>query len=326
MSTLPSFYRPVEGELRLVEQKLAGIADGTIKSSSALLPDLVAHVLKAPGKGTRPAITLLASKLESGDDQTPVTMAAAVELLHIATLIHDDMIDNAETRRGEPTVSTTWGKNVAVLLGDYVFAASATLVCDTGNVRVIRRFSETIMELSSGELSEFTNAYNWNISRESYWKRIYEKTGSLFCTAAESGAILSGASEDVVLALKSYGYNLGLAFQVMDDILDFSGTEDEVGKPVGNDLVQGTITLPSILLIEKYPYDNPIKLFFEGVDKEYNLNRALDMISGSDIINESHEIAIGFQQQAIRSLDSLPDSVHKRCLQEIAEYSMERRK
>ena len=124
------------------------------------------------------------------------------------------------------------------------------------------------MELSSGELSEILDAYKPNISREPYWKRIYHKTASLFCTSAESGAILSGAPEDQVQSLKSYGYNVGMAFQIVDDILDFNGTEEEVGKPVGNDLLQGTLTLPSILLMEQYPDNNPVKRFFENGNSE----------------------------------------------------------
>ena len=185
-------------------------------------------------------------------------MATAVELLHIATLIHDDTIDNSDLRHGKATVSSNWGKNVAVLLGDYVFATSATFVCDTNNVRVIRRCSETIMELSSGELSEISDAFKWNITMESYLKRIYNKTASLFSTAAESGSVLSGAPETQNQALKSYGYNLGMSYQIIDDILDFEGEEKEVGKPVGNDLIQGTMTLPSILLVQQHPENNPV--------------------------------------------------------------------
>ena len=150
-------------------------------------------------------------------------------------------------------------------MGDYLFATSATFVCDTKNVRVIRRFSETIMELSRGELSEIFAAYNFTADRDPYWKRIYEKTASLFSTAAESGAVLSGGPESLVQSLKTYGHNLGMAFQIVDDILDFQGTEEEIGKPVGSDLRQGTLTLPTILLMERYPDDNPVeKLFAAG--------------------------------------------------------------
>lgn len=324
MNTL-SLYGQIQDELEAVEEKLGAIGMKSSVAEPSLLMELLGHILEAPGKRTRPAITILASKFHPYDHDLPVIMAAAVELLHIATLIHDDMVDNSPTRRGKATVSSKWGENVAVLLGDYVFATSATIVCDTKNVRVIRRFSETIMELSSGELSEISASFNWNIPRESYWQRIYDKTASLFSTAAESGAVLSGAPENLVQSLKSYGYNLGMAFQIVDDILDFQGTEDEVGKPVGNDLLQGTITLPSILLMERYPNDNPIKKLFESVEKDDNLKRVIEMIQNSDIIPQSYSVAADLSHKATQALETLPDSSYKRSLADLAAYVMERR-
>jgi heptaprenyl diphosphate synthase/octaprenyl-diphosphate synthase len=320
-----SLYEQIQDELEAVEEKLSTIGRQSSVAEPSLLMELLGHVLEAPGKRTRPAITILASKFHPYDHDLPMIMAAAVELLHIATLIHDDMVDNSATRRGKATVSNKWGENVAVLLGDYVFATSATMVCDTKNVRVIRRFSETIMELSSGELSEISAAFKWDIPRESYWQRIYDKTASLFSTAAESGAVLSGAPESLVQSLKSYGYNLGMAFQIVDDILDFQGTEEEIGKPVGNDLLQGTITLPSILLIERYPDDNPIKKLFENVENDGSLKRAIEMIQNSDIISESYSVAADLCHKATQALEPLPESSYKHSLMDLSAYVMERR-
>ena len=278
-----------------------------------------------PGKRTRPAITILASKFHPHDHDLPQIMATAVELLHIATLVHDDTVDNSDVRRGKATVSSRWGRNVAVLVGDYVFATSATFVCDTKNVRVIRRFSETIMELSKGELSEIFDAFNWTPDRDRYWTRIYEKTASLFSTAAESGAVLSGGPESLVQSLKTYGHNLGMAFQIVDDILDFEGTEEEIGKPVGNDLLQGTLTLPTILLMERYPNDNPVQKLFQDVEPDGNLKRAVEMVQNSDIIPEATSIAADFYRRAVDALEPLPDNAYKRSLTDLAAYVMERR-
>ena len=216
---------------------------------------LLTYLFDRGGKGMRPAVTLLASGLYAKEAPAAVTMATAVELLHIATLIHDDTVDNSLTRRGMDTISSRWDENVAILLGDYVFAASATFVCDTNNIRVIRRFSETIMDLSSGQLLEYFNGHNVDQTRQLYEDRIYRKTASLFRTAAESGAILGGAPEEGIDALSQYGYNIGMAFQIVDDILDVSGDAEEIGKPVGNDLLQGVLTLPSIKLLERHPND-----------------------------------------------------------------------
>ena len=318
-------YEHIQNDLQAVEDKLSSIGSQSSFQEPSLLLDLLGHILDSPGKRTRPAITILASKFHPSDHDLPIIMAAAVELLHIATLIHDDTVDNSAVRRGKETVSTKWGENVAILLGDYVFASSATLVCDTQNIRVIRRFSETIMELSSGELAEISSAFNWNVSRESYWKRIYEKTASLFCTAAESGAVLSGAPEDLVQSLKSYGYNLGMAFQIVDDILDFQGSEEEVGKPVGNDLLQGTLTLPSILLMERYPNDNPIKDLFQDGGSGIKLKRTIEMVQNSDIIPKSYSIAADLCYKATQALEPLGNSAHRQSLADMATYVIERR-
>ena len=308
-------YEPIQAELKEVEERLAGVwmQEGS-RADPSMLDGILGHVLDAPGKRTRPAITILASKFHPYDHDLPLIMATAVELLHIATLVHDDTVDNSDVRRGKATVSSRWGRNVAVLVGDYVFATSAIFVCDTKNVRVIRRFSETIMELSKGELSEIFDAFNWSLGRERYWQRIYEKTASLFSTAAESGAVLSGGPESLVQSLKTYGHNLGMAFQIVDDILDFEGTEEEIGKPVGNDLLQGTLTLPTILLMERYPNDNPVQKLFQDVEPDGNLKRVVEMIQNSDIISEASSIAGDFYSRAIDALEPLPENVYKRSL------------
>ena len=315
-------YEPIQRELARVEENLRQLA----ATGQAHLAGLLEHTLPNQGKRIRPAITILASRFHPNSGETPVIMATAVELLHIASLIHDDTVDNSPLRRGLATVSSLWGRNVAVLLGDYVFATSATWVCDTENIRVIRRFSETIAELSSGELMETFSAFKWDHTYEQYKDRIYNKTASLFRTAAETGAVLSGIAEEQVQALSEYGYNLGLAFQIVDDILDFEGTEEEVGKPVGSDLLQGTLTLPSILLLQRYPENNPIVSLFQGEDPEANSRRAVEMVQGSSIIPESYAIAGEFLEKASQALQQLPDTRERRSLMELVSYVTERRR
>lgn len=321
MTTI-SIYEPIQEELLIVEEKLKKI--GSVNFSP--LAGLLNHVLSGSGKRTRPAITLLSSKFHPSDGEFPILLAVAVELLHLATLIHDDTVDMSSLRRGKPTVNSVWGGNVAVLLGDYVFATSAAFVCDTKNMRVIRLFSETLMALSSGELRERFTAFDWRQTMDNYWDRIRDKTASLFTTASEGGAILSGAPEDVVQALRSYGYNLGMAFQIVDDILDFQGTQEEMGKPVGSDLLQGTLTLPAIFLLERYPRDNPVKKVFQNQSKKANLKRALDMINNSNIIELSYTVAADFCEKARKALDALPDNRYKRSLLELVDFVLERRR
>ena len=316
-----SIYEPIQEELARVETNLRNMADLPFP----FLAQVLGQVFETSGKGARPALTLLASNFHPHDSLKIETMATAVELLHIATLIHDDTVDDSDTRRGKATVSSLWGRDIAVLVGDYIFATSATFVCDTENIMVIRRFSETIMELSSGELREMTETYNWNQTREQYLDRIYNKTASLFTTAGQSGAMLSGAPENVVISLKEYGYNLGMAFQIVDDILDFEGTEEEVGKPVGADLSRGILTLPAIIALERYPAGNPIPDLFRHPDEAKYLDLAVDMIQNSSIIRDSYSVAEDFCRQARNALAALPHSPSRGSLEDLPRYVLERR-
>ena len=315
-----TIYTPIREQLALVSDKLRDLSDTSIPE----LEPLLNHVLSHGGKQVRPALTLLAANFFPLDSENPVKMASGVELLHLATLIHDDTVDDADLRRGRASVSGRWSKQVAVLLGDYLFATSATLVCDTGNLRVVRRFAETIMELASGEIIEYFNAFNPRQEMERYYDRIYRKTASLFCTASETGAVLSGADEEQVEALRSYGYNIGMAFQIVDDLLDFQGTEAELGKPVGNDLLQGVLTLPTILLLERYPSDNPILALFRDPKKDGKLQQAIKMINDSSIVADCFEIIRGYCDKATKSLETLPKCASRDSLDTLAEYVRER--
>ena len=315
-----SIYRPVQEGLAQVENQLKDVANLPFP----FLAKLLSHVLDTQGKRVRPAITLLAASFHPHDRQKTELLATAVELLHIASLIHDDTVDESDVRRGKATISSVWGRNAAVLLGDFIFASSAAFVCDTGNIRVIRRCSETIMELSSGELREMAESYNSSQTREQYFERIYEKTASLFTTAGETGAVLSGAPEEFVEALKSYSCNLGMAFQIVDDILDFDGTEQEVGKPVGNDLTHGVMTLPAILLAERFPADETIKALFSDRQDPDKLREAMDKIRSSSIMREANEIADSFCDKARRALDGFPDQAARRSLIDLTGYVTQR--
>ena len=315
-----SIYSPILAELSLVEDRLHDLANTSIPE----LEPLLEHALSHGGKRVRPALTLLAASIFPTDTDNPVKMATGVELLHLATLIHDDTVDDADTRRGQASVSGRWGKEVAVLLGDYLFATSATLVCDTGNLRVVRRFAETIMELASGELIEYFNTFNPQQELERYYDRIYRKTASLFRTASETGAVLSAAGENQVQALSSYGYNIGMAFQVVDDLLDILGDESELGKPVGNDLKHGVLTLPTIMLMEQYPDSNPIPRLFKEPEDGCALELALDMIRSSSIIPDCFAVIREYCDQAILALESLPKVEGRDSLESMAAYVRER--
>jgi geranylgeranyl pyrophosphate synthase len=320
-----AIYAPVVAELARVEERLRGVCETDIADLNPLLD----YALSSGGKRVRPALTLLSAGFHQRGGDRSLTMAAAVELLHLATLIHDDTVDNAGMRRGKPTINKLYGNHVAVLLGDYLFATSATFVCDTGVIRVIRRFSETIMELASGQLIEFFATFDPSKARRLYDERIYRKTASLFRTSAETGAVLSGAPEEQVQALRQYGYNVGMAFQIVDDLLDIQGDASEIGKPVGNDLLQGVLTLPTIMLMERYPDDHPIDALFAsitngGSDVDCLLQKSLDMIDGSSIVPDCFAVIRGYCAEAAAALDDLTDCPPRRSLLEMVDYIRER--
>ncbi len=320
--TVESIYAPVRAGLDAVDENLRALA-----AESGLLGDasLLDHALVSGGKKVRPAVTLLAGASRPGREDVLVTMATAVELLHIASLIHDDSVDKAEMRRGRSTISREWGENVALLLGDYVFATSAVFVCDTGDIGVVRRFSETITELARGELAEQFSIHDWHQTVEAYNQRIYDKTASLFTTAAEAGARLSGAPDDEVAAFRSYGYNLGMAFQIMDDVLDFKGTEEELGKPVGADLHQGILTLPALLFAAAHPDDPVVRRLRAGGTAPDDLQAFVELVRSSSVIAETETAMDGYRQAAREALAGLPDTEPHRSLDAMTDYIGRRR-
>jgi geranylgeranyl pyrophosphate synthase len=318
---LTNIYKPIKGDLKKVEQSLGEITDAEF----SLLAELLAYTLKDGGKRIRPALTLLSGKFFVYDTALLIPMAAGIELLHTATLVHDDIVDNSPVRRGKPTVSRAWGENRALLLGDYLFAKAGSLVAGTGNLRVIKLFSQTLMTISSGELKHTGVAFALASDRDYYFAWVSAKTARLFSTATESGAILSQATEEAIKALGDYGHNLGMGFQIVDDVLDFVGEEDELGKPVGSDLREGTMTLPSILFVESYPEDKLIKSVIENKDVE-SVALAVEKIRNSSVIDECLTLASEFCSRASRAVEKLPDNSARRSLLELAAYIVERRR
>ena len=317
---LSTIYKCVQADLDKVKQNLQSISNVDFP----WLSDQLGYVVKSGGKRVRPALTLLSGKFYNYNLEYLLPMAAAVELMHTATLIHDDAIDKSAFRRGNPTINKLWGEETSVLLGDYLFARAGVFVSDTKSPRVIKLFSQTLATITSGELSQLLDAFNLEQTRQQYFNRISGKTASLFSLATESGAILSEAPEKSVTALKEYGYNLGIAFQIVDDILDFTGTEEKLGKPIGSDLVQGTLTLPALLVMERYPEDNPIKMFFENRDKTKNLKLAVETARSPSIIRECYNIASEYCTRARHNLDVLPENTSRQALTALVDYIINR--
>ena len=318
-----SVYGPVQEDIELVEETLRSIAH--VESFPALAK-MLTHVLGAGGKRLRPAIALLAGKFGDYRRELHVPLAASIELLHTATLVHDDVIDASPTRRGRATANELFNNSASVMLGDYMFAHASELISRTDNTRVVRLFAKTLMSIAGGELHQDLSAYEYSQDTMAYFGRIEGKTASLFAASSEGGGIVAGCSARECDALRTYGLNVGMAFQVVDDILDFAGDEEQMGKPIGSDLMQGTLTLPSLLLMERNPKDNPIKKAFRTKKpRPEHVAEAVYMVLDSDILNEVYGVARDFRDRAVTALGALPDGAARSSLEDIAEYVLERR-
>jgi geranylgeranyl pyrophosphate synthase len=318
---LNQIYAPVSADLVKVEESLQNVGNVDYDWLKILLN----QSLGASGKRIRPALTLLSGQFYDYRLPFLLPMATAIELMHTATLVHDDAIDKSDTRRGRTTIYKLWGTEAAVLLGDYLFAQAGVKVSDTRTVRAIRLFSQTLMTISGGELNQAKSSFNIKQTRDDYFKRIFGKTASLFCLSTESGGILSHAPDKSIRHLRDYGRDLGLAFQIVDDILDFVGTEKELGKPAGSDLKQGTFTLPAMMLVEKYPNDNPIQKLFADRSQTQNISLAIEQIRNSTIVDECYQIAKEYCSNACKHLRDLPDLEAKRSFIGLTEFVVNRR-
>ncbi|MBE0696647.1 MAG: polyprenyl synthetase family protein [Anaerolineaceae bacterium] len=321
MNTTASFLVPVQEDLLAVEALMRSQADG-------YHPDLEAAmelIINAGGKRIRPALTILAGRMLGADQEKNLFVASAIELLHTATLVHDDLIDGSLLRRGMPTLNSKWSPGATVLTGDFMFARAAKLAADTSSVAVIKLFSKTLTIIVNGEISQLLGS-RCKADRENYLKRIYAKTASLFETAASSAALLSEVDENIIEAMRCYGHQIGMAFQIIDDILDFTGEQATIGKPVGSDLRQGIVTLPAIVFAEKHPGDPLARALCESkcLDDE-QITDLIGLIRQSDAIQSSHQEAITFVERGLASLRLTGSSPERFALEELANYIVERK-
>ena len=320
-------YAPIAEPLERVVETIADIATAELGRQSYddgdALSDRLAHVLSTPGKRMRPAIALLTCQLWGNEiDSKETSLAVAVELLHIASLIHDDVVDNAGTRRGQATASDLWGGKYAVLLGDYVFAASARYMTATGSMRVVRRFADTISELSRGEMLELSASGRSDFDVPSYLSRTYDKTASLFRTASECGAVLGGATEAGITAAADYGTRLGMAFQIRDDVLDYESSESELGKPVNRDLLSGNLTLPALIAAEDSACARDLETFLSASpeERELMLDEMVSAIRANEGVERARHRVSEYIDSALESISKAADqSACLVALQQIAE-------
>lgn len=317
----------MRADLERVDARVLQVAHVNYPAASSLVADIV----KAGGKRLRPLVLLLAARSFDYDQAFDrlVTAAAGIELLHTASLIHDDTVDRSALRRGKPTLNSVLSTGATILVGDYLFAQSAMLAAATDNVRVVSIFASTLGDICDGQLREMYQGHQLDQTREDYDARIYGKTASLFAGAAEMGAVLGNASEPQIRAIRQYGSDLGMAFQVVDDLLDMTGGTADLGKPAGHDLRQGTITLPTIYYAAGLDQDSEAwrslqRVTTDGEAANEDFDAVVAAIRASDAINRTFAVAESFVGRAKSNLTHLPDGETRELLAEIADFALSR--
>ncbi len=320
--SLRTICEPVQDDLVKVAERLRLACE----VSSPWLAKVSEHYLMNSGERIPSALVLLSGKAYCYDLSCLLPAAVAIEIMHAATLVHEDATAKSLVRCGRPTINSVWGQDKAILVGDYLLAKATDLADDAQSLRVITLFAQTFMTISSAELSRVCNAFNLEQTRQQYLEMISGKTASLLSLATASGGILGQAPEKSVKALHEYGHNLGVSLQIVDDILDFVGNGAEMGKPRGSALAEGSLTLPGILLLERYPDDNPIRRLFENEgDKQENIRLAIELVCNSPVIRECYEVASGYCVRACRNLELLSGNAIGHSLEELANYVVTRK-
>lgn len=313
-----SFYDPVQEGIQEVEKLMLAQADGYHPDIRAALELL----LSSGGKRIRTALTLLTGKMLGANTDRLRLMAAAIELLHTATLVHDDLIDGSLLRRGNPTLNSKWSPGATVLTGDFMFARAANLAAQTDSNEVMRLFAQTLAIIVNGEITQLF-ASRCQANRDDYYARIYAKTASLFETSTASAAMISQAEPRIVDDLRQYGYEIGMAFQIVDDILDFTGDQATLGKPIGSDLVQGIVTLPALYYIEQHPNDPNVRALIDHEHCEEDHQRVVQLVSSirsSDAIQQAHEEACQHIERSVEIIKSFPDNSARASLEQLSQY------
>lgn len=285
----------------------------------------IEHLLSSGGKRVRPTITLLTAGMLDADHDRAITLAAAIEMLHTASLVHDDLIDGALLRRGIPTLNAQWTAGATVLTGDYVFARAAHLASQTGSLPVMDLFARTLMTIVNGEINQLFRTPCGDV-RKDYFERIYAKTASLFELATTGAALLCECEPELVEKMRAFGYNIGVAFQIVDDVLDFTGDQRRVGKPLASDLRQGLITLPTLCYLEAAPNERELYgLLDEQRLEEADLDRLIEAIRASDAIDQALKEAEGFAALGEELLEDMPVTPEREALADLARYVVRRK-
>ncbi len=297
-----------------------------MKADLGPMADAMEHIVRAGGKRLRPALVLLCAALGVPDRDHAFNLAMGIEFIHTATLVHDDLIDDAQTRRGITTIHETVGINPAIIIGDYYFAKGANLLASIGEPSIDLAISNTVMTICLGELLQLTSRRDYDQTLEDYHRKIARKTAALVETCCYCGAVVARLDVVQTEALRQYGFLIGMAFQIADDVLDYTSTADELGKPVGADLRQGTVTLPLMLAL----HDSPVEASLRAVLTREEMSDAdcetvVRLVRESGAIAQAEAQAHDFAQRARAQLEAFPPSPARTTLEQVCDYVVDRR-
>lgn len=316
-------FEEIREEMYVVEEELKA----AVQTPNPLLTDTYTHLLSAGGKRLRPALSLFSAKFYNFSLQRVLPLAVALELIHMATLVHDDVVDASLTRRGIPTVKALWGNGVSTHIGTYLFAKSLILIAKYEDTPLISRvLSDTSVKMCEGEIQQISVSHDVNQDFKGYFYRIKCKTALLIAASSQLGAVACGAPPGIYLPLRRYGHFIGMAFQITDDILDITADRQLLGKPVGSDLRQGIITLPVIYALTNSPEKEKLSRLVKKEEKsEEEVNEAVRIIKQCGAIEFSFNIAQRFIEKAKKALQSLPDIPARKTLCTAADFIGQRR-
>ncbi len=323
-ATLNRLFASIQSDLDQVDATFQERAT----SGLDILNSASMHVLGSSGKRLRTALTLLSGKLNSYLFDRLLPLSVAFEMVHLATLIHDDIVDNATMRRGNPTVNSIWGNNIAILLGDYYFAKTAGLIADINDNRIDRLFSDTVATVCEGTIMEMMTAGRLDLTIEKYFEKISHKTACLIAACCQGGAIVSKASDEQIALLHEYGMNLGIAYQIIDDVLDYTEDQSTIGKPAGNDLRQGMVTLPLIYALQEQPqngHHQRVHHLLNGTThQEEDIRTVVNWVIKSSGVKRAYVDAHYYANKAREALYHFPASQDRNVLDELIDFVVER--
>lgn len=315
------FFREINADLKKIEKEL----DKFLKVDDPLFSQTCLYLLQAGGKRIRPGFTLLAGKFFDYRLERLMPVAMALEIIHMATLIHDDVVDASLTRRGRPTLTAGWGNTVSVATGGYLFAKALELIVKIDNSEISSILADVCIEMCQGEIQQIKSSFDIEQTYKQYYYRIQRKTAQLISLCCKLGAKASNAEPRQIWLMSRYGHCLGIAFQIVDDILDITADPKELGKPIGGDIRQGIVTLPMILALKDSPHKDRLReLLKKHIKSDEEVQECIRLILESGAIEKSRKVVESYIAKAKRYLQEFPDIPAKEALIELAKYMSER--